>query len=61
MMRGGVGRTREFRRGVHLPVPDAFELPTCESCGEILMAPEVSEPLDALLAARYPKLAVRDG
>jgi hypothetical protein len=44
-----IGRTREYRRGVALPIPDDFEIPTCTRCGEEFMIPEVSEPLDALL------------
>ena len=43
------GRVREYRRGVPLPIPDDFEIPTCARCGEEFMIPEVSEPLDALL------------
>ena len=43
------GRTREYRRGVALPIPDDFEIPTCTRCGEEFMTPEISEPLDLLL------------
>lgn len=43
------GRTREYRPGVVLPIPDDFEIPTCVRCGEEFIIPEVSEPLDARL------------
>lgn len=49
----GAGRTREYVRGVVLPIPEDFELPTCSSCGELHMIPEFSTRLDALLRARY--------
>lgn len=44
------GRTREYQCGVFLPVPDTFEIPTCQDCGEEFMIPEVSDKLDELLA-----------
>lgn len=47
------GRTREFKRGVLLSIPTEFEIPTCSQCGEEMMIPEVSEPLDALLEQQY--------
>jgi transcriptional regulator with XRE-family HTH domain len=47
------GRTREYRRGVVLPIPDDFETPICTSCGEEFMIPEVSERLDALLEEEF--------
>lgn len=43
------GRTREMLRGVHVPIPDDFKIPTCTRCGEEFMSLDVSEPLDALL------------
>jgi hypothetical protein len=49
------GRTREYRRGVVLPIPDDFETPICISCGEEFMIPEVSEELDALLELAFHK------
>lgn len=51
------GRTREYVRGVHLPVPADFEIPTCDRCGDEFMSPEISEQLDqtmkGLLCARF--------
>jgi transcriptional regulator with XRE-family HTH domain len=44
------GRTRELVKGVHLPIPDDFPIPTCSSCGEEVWAPEMTEVLDALLS-----------
>lgn len=49
----GTGRTHEYLRGVVLPIPDEFELPTCSHCGEIYAIPEVSRKLDALLRKVY--------
>jgi hypothetical protein len=46
---GGHGRTRQLERGVHLPIPDDFGIPTCTRCGEESMSLDVSEKLDALL------------
>lgn len=43
------GRTREFRRGMELPIPAAFEIPTCSKCGEEYMVPEISDELDRIL------------
>lgn len=45
----GPGRTYEYRRGVRLPVPSTFEIPTCNDCGERYFSSERSEALDALL------------
>ncbi len=36
-MRSGAGRSHEYRRDLALPVPDAFEIPTCVQCGEIYL------------------------
>ena len=43
------GRTYEYFAGVHLPVPDDFELPTCTRCGEELHDYEVMERLHEIL------------
>jgi transcriptional regulator with XRE-family HTH domain len=43
------GRTREYLRGVHLFIPDDYEIPACTACGEESMNIEVSEPLDKIL------------
>lgn len=45
------GRTRERWKGVFLEIPSDVQIPTCTACGEESMIPEVSEPLDARLAA----------
>lgn len=50
LLLGGKGRTREYLRDVHLPIPDDYEIPTCVRCGEELMNIEVSEPLDKILS-----------
>jgi transcriptional regulator with XRE-family HTH domain len=54
------GRTREFRRGVMLPIPDDFEIPTCSRCGEELMTPEVSDELDAILLREHLRRQARE-
>lgn len=43
----GPGRRSEYRRGIELPVPDDFAIPTCEECGE--------EYFTATLAKRLAK------
>jgi hypothetical protein len=43
------GRTRELVKGVHLPIPDDFRIPTCQSCGDEVWSPEMSDALDAQL------------
>ncbi len=48
-LRTAVGRTREFKRGVHLTIPADFGIPTCLGCGEESMTLEISERLDAIL------------
>jgi 8-oxo-dGTP pyrophosphatase MutT (NUDIX family) len=42
----GPGRTRQDARGRPMRVPDDYPTPVCSRCGETVMAPEVSEPLD---------------
>lgn len=48
-MTSGPGRTCLIRRGVELPIPDDFETPVCESCGNSYGIPEVSERLDVVM------------
>jgi transcriptional regulator with XRE-family HTH domain/ribosomal protein S27AE len=52
-MRKAAGRTREFRRGVLLEIPQTFGIPTCTRCGEESMIPEVSDELDRVLGEAY--------
>lgn len=47
------GRTREYRRGIILPIPEHIEIPTCNDCGEEFMIPEVSEVLDPILHTEF--------
>jgi transcriptional regulator with XRE-family HTH domain len=49
----GPGRTREYRRGLLLPVPDDFPMPTCTGCGEEYMSVEQAHSLDAKQAPAY--------
>lgn len=49
------GRTREFKRGVYLSIPDDFEIPTCVACDEEYMSLDISEPLDAILGREFEK------
>jgi hypothetical protein len=43
------GRSREITKGVRVPIPDDFPIPTCESCGDEVWSTELSEALDGLL------------
>lgn len=49
-LRSATGKTREFLRGVHLPIPGDIELPTCVKCGELSMNAEYSDLVDSRLA-----------
>jgi len=51
-LRSAPGRTREYRRGVFLEIPEDFGIPTCMLCGEEMMVPEVSDRLDRLSKLR---------
>lgn len=51
----GSGRTREYVRGVALPIPDDFLIPTCTSCGETYMTEEISSKLDPILKRQFLK------
>lgn len=44
----GPGRTAEYRRGVELPVPPDFAIPTCASCGETYFTVQRGERLAKL-------------
>jgi transcriptional regulator with XRE-family HTH domain len=49
----GPGRTEEYRRGVLLPVPADFEIPTCPTCGERYLSAERGERLARLQAPMF--------
>ena len=42
----GPGRVAEYRRGIELPIPDDFTIPTCRSCGETYLSVERSDRLE---------------
>ena len=44
------GRTRELVKAVHLPIPEDFAIPACQSCGDEVWSPEISEALDTILS-----------
>lgn len=50
-LKARAGRTREYLKGVHLPIPADFGIPTCTKCGEESMSLDLSEELDAQLGA----------
>jgi transcriptional regulator with XRE-family HTH domain len=50
------GRTREYLRGVFLPIPKDFGIPTCTRCGEESMSADISEKLDAHLSEALRQL-----
>lgn len=52
----GAGRTREYARGYHLPIPDDFEIPTCTGCGETYIIPEIAKRLDGILRRVYLRM-----
>lgn len=41
----GPGRTYELRRGLSLPVPEDFGIPTCTECGEEYLTVELADSL----------------
>lgn len=47
------GRVREYRRGLALPVPREFRIPTCTECGEEYLSVEQAEELERLQAPAY--------
>lgn len=47
------GRTHDYRRGVPLPVPADFPIPTCSGCGEEYMSVEQARALEAKQAPAY--------
>lgn len=49
----GPGRVAEFRRGLNLPVPDSFEIPTCVSCGEQYFTVELGKQLETAQEPYY--------
>lgn len=49
-LKARAGRTREYLKGVRLPIPAGFGIPTCTKCGEESMSLDVSEKLDAQLS-----------
>ena len=51
--RKGVGRTRHYRVLAKLPIPDAFEIPTCQRCGAVYSDASMERALDQVLAAVY--------
>lgn len=48
-LKTGPGRAYEIRRGVTLPVPKTFGIPTCTGCGEEYLSVERAERLTQLL------------
>ena len=51
--RKGVGRTRPYRVLATLPIPDDFEIPTCQHCGAEYSDASMERALDQVLAAVY--------
>ena len=43
--RASAGRVHEYRRGLSLPIPDSFSIPTCAHCGDIYLSEEGYEAL----------------
>lgn len=53
----GPGRVEEYRRGVYLPVPDDFPIPTCPTCGEAYFTVERGRALEAAQHKLYVSVA----
>ena len=50
------GRTTPYRKLKELQIPEDFEIPTCDKCGEEYINAELAEALDAVLEIRYNEL-----
>lgn len=48
----GPGRTRRFK-GLDIPIPDDFVLPTCNKCGDLLLDRASAKALHAVLLKKY--------
>lgn len=46
---GGENRTYSFRRGMALPIPADFKIPTCGACGEQYFTVALAERLEEIL------------
>jgi hypothetical protein len=44
----GSGRFREVQKGVYVAIPEDFEIPTCELCGDECWSVEMSQAIDNL-------------
>lgn len=51
---GGEHRTYSVRRGLTLPVPSDFMIPTCRTCHEQYFTVELAERLEAVLETQEP-------
>lgn len=49
----GEGRTREYRPGIKLAVPDDFGIPTCQGCGETYLTTAEAQALEERLKHVY--------
>jgi hypothetical protein len=54
--RGGKGRSFPYKQVPALAIDDAFEIPTCDSCGEMFISATLAKRLDAHLERRYQLL-----
>lgn len=55
-LKSGPGRTHFYRRGLALPVPESFEIPTCSACHEEYLSVERAEALNAALQPSFVEL-----
>ena len=46
----GPGRTREYRAGITLEIPEDLAIPTCRKCGETYLTTAEAEALEEVLA-----------
>lgn len=48
---GGMGRTFLLSRGCRVALPDSFQVPTCDTCGELFWSQSLREEAVALVTA----------
>ena len=54
--RGGKRRSFPYKQVPALAIDDAFQLPTCDACGEMFIGATFAKKLDAHLERRYRRL-----
>jgi len=55
-LRGGKGRSFPYKQVPALEIDDDFQIPTCDTCGEMFIGAAVAKKLDAHLERQYQRL-----